>query len=97
MGRVLLEGGIIVLLVLIGISVFIPDNGSNISDVIVDFENSVENGDIINDGELDDVEIGKHNDSNFVTKVNCKMANAIVNGLNSAFEIGMKILRMVIQ
>ena len=42
MKRVLLEGGIIVLLVLIGISVFVPSGGSDINNVIADFENSVD-------------------------------------------------------
>lgn len=96
MGRILLEGGIIVLLVLIGISVFIPDGNNDVQNVIVDFENSIESGDVVNDGELDNVEIGKSNNSNFVSKLNCRIANTIVNGLNSVFEIGIKILRKVI-
>ena len=96
MGKVLLEGGIIVLLVLIGISVFIPDGSNNVSNVIIDFENSVENGEEIGDGEIENVEISKGYSSNFVSKLNCKIANMIVNGLNSIFDIGMKVLRIII-
>jgi hypothetical protein len=96
MGRILLEGGIIILLVLIGISVFIPDGGNNINDVIVDFENSVESGDVVNDGELNDVEISEEYDVNFIAKINCRIANLIVDGLNSVFELGMNVLRHII-
>ena len=96
MSKILLEGGIIVLLVLIGISVFIPDGGNNINDVIVDFENSVESGDVVNDGELNDVEISEEYDANFIAKMNCKVANLIVDGLNSVFELGMNVLRHII-
>lgn len=96
MSRILLEGGIIVLLVLIGISVFIPDGNNDVQNVIVDFENSIEGGDVVNDGVLENVEISKSDNSNFVSKLNCKIANTIVNGLNSVFEIGIKILRKVI-
>ena len=96
MGKILLEGGIVVLLVLIGISVFIPDSSNDINDVIVDFEASVESGELVSDGEIKDVEISKNSDSNFISKVNCKIANTIVNGLNSVFEIGVKVLRKVI-
>jgi len=96
MGKVLLEGGIIVLLVLIGISVFIPEGSNDVSNVIVDFENSVENGEVVEDGEIENVEISKRDTSTFVSKLNCKIANAIVNGLNSIFDIGMKVLRIII-
>lgn len=96
MGRILLEGGIIVLLVLIGISVFIPENRNDVNNVIVDFENAVEGGEIVDDGEMSDVEISSESESNFIARINCKIANTIVNGLNSLFEIGIKILRMVI-
>ena len=96
MGRVLLEGGIIVLLVLIGISVFIPDGNNDVNGVIVDFESSIESGDVVSDGEIEDVKINKSSESNLISKINCKIANTIVNGLNSVFEIGIKILRQVI-
>ena len=95
MGRVLLEGGIIVLLVLIGISIFIPD-GSNVSDVIIEFEGSIESGDVIEDGQIDNVEVSVDEGANFVSNINGKIANTIVNGLNSVLEIGVKILRKVI-
>lgn len=96
MGRVLLEGGIIVLLVLVGISIFIPDDGTNVDKIIVEFEESIESGSIVDDGEIKDVEIRKSDDSTFVAKVNCKIANSIVNGLNSLFDVGIKFLRKVI-
>ena len=57
MGKILLESGIIVLLVLIGISVFISDSGNDVNDVIVDFENSVDSGEVIEDGNIENVEI----------------------------------------
>lgn len=95
MSRILLEGGIIVLLVLIGISVFIPES-NNINDVIVDFENSVENGEIVNDGVIEDVEINSEEDVNFVSKINCKIGNAIVSGFNSLFELGIRIVRVIV-
>ena len=95
MKRVLLEGGIIVLLVLIGISVFIPD-GNDVNNVIVDFENSIESGSVVEDGEIEDVEVGESDNSNLISRVNGKIANTIVNGLNSVFELGIKILRQVI-
>lgn len=95
MKRVLLEGGIIVLLVLIGISVFIPD-GNDVNNVIVDFENSIESGSVIEDGEIEDVEVGESDNSNLISRINGKIANTIVNGLNSVFELGIKILRQVI-
>lgn len=96
MGRILLESGIVVLLVLIGISVFIPDDGNDVSDVIVEFEGSIESGEIIEDGKIEDVEITVEDESSFVAKLNCKIANTIVNGLNSIFEIGLKTLRNII-
>ena len=96
MKRVLLEGGIIVLLVLIGISIFIPD-GKDVNDVIVDFEESIESGNVIEDGEMENVEIGFEDNSNLVTRVNAKIANTIVNGLNSVFELGIRFLRQVIK
>lgn len=95
MKRVLLEGGIIVLLVLIGISVFIPD-GNDVNNVIVDFENSIESGSVVEDGEIEDVEVGESDNSNLISRINGKIANTIVNGLNSVFELGIKILRQVI-
>lgn len=94
MGKILLEGGIIVLLVLIGVSVFIPED-NNINDVIVDFESSIENGEIVNDGVIEDVEIDDEN-INFVSKINCKIGNAIVNGLNSIFDLGIRIIRVIV-
>lgn len=96
MGRILIEGGIIVLLVLIGISVFIPDSNGNVSNVIVDFENSVEAGDIVQDGEMEDVVVSEENNSNFISRVNSKIANTIVNGLNSVFDLGLKFMRKII-
>ena len=95
MSKILLEGGIIALLVLIGISVFIP-SGNDISDVIVDFENSIESGNIIEDGEMENIEVCVEDNSNFISKINSKIANTIVNGLNRFFEIGVTILRKVI-
>ena len=95
MSRVLLEGGIIILLVLMGISIFIP-GGEDINDVVVEFEGSIESGNVIEDGEIKDVEINGKDHSNFISRMNCKIANSIVNGLNSVFEIGMGILRKVI-
>ena len=95
MSRVLLEGGIIVLLVLMGISVFIP-NESGVSDVVVEFENSIESGNSVEDGELADVIIGNEENSNFIARLNCKIANIIVDGLNSIFDIGISVLREII-
>ena len=95
MGRVLLEGGIIVLLVLIGISIFIPD-GSNVNDVIIEFENSTSSGAMVEDGQIDGVEVSINEGANFVSSINGKIANTIVNGLNSVLEIGVKFLRKVI-
>lgn len=95
MHRLLLEGIIVVLLVLIGISIFVPSEQDVLQNVIVDFEESIESGDVIVDGEIKDVEVGEEN-TNFISNLNSKIANAIVNGLNSIFEIGMKLLRKVI-
>lgn len=96
MGRILIESGIVILLVLIGISVFIPDNGNSVENVIVEFENSVEAGEIIDDGELETVEVSEENNSTFIAKVNSKIANTIVNGLNSVFNLGLKIIRIIV-
>lgn len=96
MGKVLLEGGIIVFLVLIGISIFIPDNGNSINNIIVEFEQSVESGNVVDDGEIENVEISKSNSASFIAKFNGKVANSIVNGLNNVFEFGIKFLRKVI-
>ena len=96
MSRLLLEGGIIVLLVLIGVSIFVGDSSQGVESVIVEFESSIEKGEEIEDGNLEDVKISKENNSNFVSKVNCKIANTIVNGLNNIFELGMKVLRVVL-
>ena len=95
MVRVLLEGGIIILLVLIGISVFIPDE-SGINSVIVEFENSIESGNVIEDGSIEDVEVNEEDGSNLISRINGKIANTIVNGLNSMFDFGMRVLRRVI-
>lgn len=95
MGRVLLEGSIIVLLVLIGVSIFVPQE-NNVSNIITEFEDSVENGNMVNDGQIENVEISIEDSSNLISKINCKIANSIVNGLNNIFELGMKILRDVI-
>lgn len=96
MGKILLEGGIIVLLVLIGISVFIPNSSNSVDDVIVDFENSIENGEEISDGEIENIEVSEEDEYNFISKINCKIGNAIVNGLNSVFELGMRIVRVIV-
>ena len=95
MSKILLEAGIIVLLVLIGISIFIPES-NNINDVIVDFENSVENGEIVDDGIIENIEINDEEDVNFVSKINCKIGNAIINGLNSVFELGVRFIRIIV-
>ena len=95
MGRVLLEGGIIILLVLIGISIFIPSS-NDVNDVIVEFENSLESGSVVEDGNIEDVEIANRDNSNLISRINCKIANAIVNGLNSILDLGVKFLRKVI-
>lgn len=95
MGRVLLEGGIIILLVLIGISIFIPSEG-NVDDVIVEFENSIESGNIVEDGEIDNVEVSVEDSSNVVSRINSKIANTIVNGLNSILDLGVRALRSII-
>ena len=94
MTRILLEGGIVVLLVLMGISVFVPS--SDVKDAIVDFENSIENGEEVNDGELENINMSIEEDVNFISKMNCKIGNVLVNGLNSFFEFGMKILRIIV-
>lgn len=96
MGRILIESGIVILLVLIGISAFIPDNGNSVENVIVEFENSVETGEIVDDGEIKNVEISEGNNSTFIAKVNSKIANTIVNGLNSVFYFGLKIVRKIV-
>ena len=95
MGRILIEGGIIFLLVLIGISIFIP-SGNNIDNVVIQFEENIENGEEVEDGALENVEIGVEDDSNFISKINCEIANAIVGGLNSILELGMDFLRKFI-
>ena len=95
MGRILLEGGIIFLLVLIGISIFIPSS-SDVESVIVQFEENIENGESVEDGVIENVEIGVEDNSNFISKINCKIANAIVNGLNSVLDLGMSFLRKFI-
>jgi hypothetical protein len=95
MGRVLLEGGIIILLVLIGISIFIP-SGDDVNDVIVEFENSIESGNIVDDGEIENVEVSVGDKANFIARLNSKIANTIVNGLNSILELGIKFLREII-
>jgi len=95
MVRILLEGGIVILLVLIGISVFIPSS-NDVSDVIVEFENSIESGNVVEDGQINNVEIGEEYDSNFIARMNGKIANSIVNGLNSIFEMGITLIRKVI-
>ena len=94
MGRILLEGGIVVLLVLIGISVFIPER-DDVRDVIVDFENSIENGEEVSDGELEDINIGEE-DFNFIARINCEIGNTIIDGLNSVFELGVKFIRIIV-
>ena len=94
MGRILLEGGIIFLLVLIGISIFIPS--SDVESVIVQFEENIENGESVEDGVIENVEIGVEDNSNFISKINCKIANALVNGLNSVLDLGMSFLRKFI-
>ncbi len=96
MGRILLEGGIVILLVLLGISIFIPSSNGSVENVIVEFEGAVESGEIVSDGVIDNVEVSEESNSNFISKVNCKIANALVNGLNSMFEIGIRFLRKVI-
>ena len=95
MGRVLLEGGIVILLVLIGISIFIP-SGNDVNDVIVEFENSLESGSIVEDGNIEEVEVSESDNSNLISRINCKIANAIVNGLNSILDLGISFLRKVI-
>ena len=92
MGRILLEGGLIVLLVLIGISVFIPSSNNDISDVIIDFEQSIEEEEVIEDGEIKDVVISDEYSPNLVAKLNGKIANVIVDGLNGVFSFGMMVL-----
>lgn len=96
MERILIESGIIVLLVLIGISVFIPDEGNSTQTVITEFENSIESGNVIEDGIIEDVDVSIEDSSNFIARVNCKIASTIVKGLNSIFDIGIKMLRKVI-
>lgn len=96
MQRILLESGIVVLLVLIGISVFVPTKEEVAQDIIVEFEDSVKNEEVIVDGVMSDVEVGKSDDINLISKLNSKIANSIVNGLNKMFEIGMRLLRKVI-
>lgn len=95
MTRVLLEGGIIILLVLIGISIFIP-SGDSVNDVIIEFENSLGSGDVVEDGNIKDVEVSFKDSSNLISRINCKIANTIVNGLNSVFDLGMNFIRKVI-
>lgn len=95
MSKILLESGIIILLVLIGISIFIPSS-DNANNVIVEFENSIENGDIINDGKIENVEITPKDEGNFISRLNEKIANTIVNGLNSILELGISFLRKAI-
>ena len=95
MSRVLLEGGIVILLVLIGISIFIP-SGNDVNDVIVEFENSLESGSIVEDGNIEEVEVSESDNSNLISRINCKIANAIVNGLNSILDLGISFLRKVI-
>ena len=66
------------------------------NDVIVEFEGNIEGGDLIEDGEIDHVEITVVDESSFAAKVNCKIANTIVNGLNSIFDMGLRMLRQFI-
>jgi len=96
MHRLLLEGGIVVLLVLIGISIFVPSKEDVMQGVIVEFEDAVVNGEVVVDGELSDVEISELDESNFISKLNSKIANTLVNGINNVFELGVKLLRKVI-
>lgn len=96
MSRVLLESGIVVLLVLIGISIFIPSGNESVDNIIVDFENSIESGEVIDDGEISDIEVSVEDESNFISKLNSKIANAVVNGLNSILDLGIRFLRKVI-
>lgn len=95
MGRILLEGGIIVLLVLIGISIFVPSS-DGVDGIIIEFEESIESGDLIEDGTIENVEVSVEDGGNFISKINGKIANTIVNGLNSVLELGMGFLRDVI-
>jgi hypothetical protein len=95
MKRILLEGGIVILLVLVGISVFVP-KGNDVSNIIFDLENDLESDKEIEDGIMDNVETGLYDDSNFIARINGKITNAIVNGLNNLLDLGMVILRKII-
>ena len=96
MGRLLLESSIVVLLVLIGISIFMPSKESSAQNIIVEFEETVESGAIVQDGVMNNVEVSEQDDSNFISRLNSKIANTIVNGLNNIFDVGMRLLRKVI-
>lgn len=96
MGRIFLEGGIIVLLVLVGISMFVPGTGTDINGVISDFEEDVGSKEEVNDGVINDIVISEEYSSNLIARMNGKIANVIVKGLNGVFGLGMNILRKLI-
>lgn len=96
MSRILLEFVIVVFLVLIGISIFIPGGGNGVDDIIVDYESSIESGEIIEDGGIEKVEVVVDDESNLIARLNSKIANSIVNGLNSVLDLGIRFLRKII-
>ena len=93
MNKRIIQAFIILIVILFGVSVISESNrqvGSNQS--INKFEEMVSNGEEVENGVLEEVEIFKEDSSNLLSTINSKIASFIVVGLNKILRLGIKVI-----
>jgi len=99
MSRFVLDTMVVLLLVLVGVS-FIGDSGSSkskeisINQVIDDFENDVDDGNVVEDGY--DIVDEEAYCSNRLSGVTSSIGGLIVDGANFALDIIQKLIKSVV-
>ena len=93
MNKHIVEGFIIVIIILFGVSIVAEfDNKSNVNNQIDEFEDKVSKQEEIDNGNIEDVRVIKEDSSNLISNVNASIATFIVNGLNDILKFGIKLI-----
>lgn len=88
MKKYLIQLGMIFFLVIIGVGIVSDINVTqNKNELVSSYEEKIENGEIIEDGNLGDITIRNEDTSNRISRVAGFFANIIVKGMNACLRL----------
>ena len=91
MGKRIIQAFIILIVILFGVSLISETNDKiNAKNAISSFEEDVSNNKEVSNGNIENIVF--EDSSNMISNLNAKVASIIVGGLNSIFNLGIKMI-----